>query len=154
MNVPLPRLGLLWLAIGCGGPGIAPASDGGNDAGGDATHPAGWGVACGGDVCMPDLPAICCVEPDGGTPACVAGVACAPAAFAVQCDGPEDCPPGIRCCAIPRLSPSELICRGDECAADEYRVCHGDADCRAGNFCCPATRFGLTYDVCLGYACP
>jgi hypothetical protein len=120
--------------------GVDAPSDAGTDVPGEAmpdgpavlcpvpADPPTNGVPCGAVTCSGAQSACCHEWDDAGIAGCVSPstVACSPppspAGSVERCDGPEDCPTGQSCCALP----------GSYCSATcppALAVCHSDADC-------------------------
>jgi hypothetical protein len=119
--------------------------------------PANYGIACGGTTCVSEAEQ-CCVVAGSSTcqsrsVACSAADAGSAPPLIVQCDGPEDCPFGAKCCEYgahrfdtpPNLS-NVVFCGGDCPPPDPLygggTACHTSADCPAAFPTCAASDGG------------
>jgi hypothetical protein len=110
--------------------------------------PSNFCISCGGATCAGPTD-ICCMS---GSASCMQG-SCN--ALPMECDGPEDCGPGMTCCAAGFGSYS-VFC-STACGTpidmqhDASIVCHTDADCPNSLHCLPfVPQTGGTILLCGG----
>ncbi|MBK7583187.1 MAG: hypothetical protein IPI67_23685 [Myxococcales bacterium] len=122
--------------------GAAGASGSGGGQGGGASGPVSNGavISCSNTPCQAGAQH-CCItgEGSGNPPAfqCIpASVSCGLSALTRQCDGPEDCASGERCCANTLFPSTPAACRA-QCSEGEQPTCWGAAECGSlGPHCC------------------
>jgi hypothetical protein len=118
------------------------------DAAGDAMEagPDYSGVVCNGKVCPRGN--VCCIE--GSKPGfCLTANDTCPIVtvgvpmLRVECDGPEDCRGGNRCCATATLAACQPACM-----SDDKELCHSKFDCTTKSQDCVPAATPSGYSEC------